>query len=283
VNCREFEEQISAAVDQQLKGSERALFDAHTNQCPPCRRAFEEEVQTKELIRTRVAVHHTPPALAAAIVDHLVVDQETPTAYRNEFWKILSSFLTPKFAFGLAIVSAATVILVTQPSLWFWQSAAPQGPDMDVMHQSHAGYEAMLGSGSKPQMVSSEPELVKSYFAGKTDFPVHVPSMKDCTLLGGGLNEVGGAKFANVVYQGHSGMIYLCQVCLETAMRGEKLSLSAEAKRDIQQTGWHKCTLSDGDALVLWSRGSTLCAAVAKMTPDDLAACLTSEEATPAW
>jgi hypothetical protein len=78
-------------------------------------------------------------------------------------------------------------------------------------------------------------------------------------------------------------MIYLCQVCSETAMKGERLRLPSNARRDLESTGWHTQMLPDGDVLVLWTRGATLCAAVAHMSSMDLMAILTSEEDSVHW
>lgn len=276
MNCKEFDENISAAVDRLLKDAEGALFEHHAKECPTCRRAFQEEVQTKMILLNRVKMFPVPPAATASIQDHLAFEPSGAPSRHIDLWNILVDTLTPKLAVSVAMAAALIVVVVTVPSLHFWTSPLAAAAVTDVIGQSHQNYEAILGGGLKPQMVSDQPDFVKSFFAGKTDFPVLVPSMKKCTLVGGGLNEVGGMKFAHVVYERNSDMIYLCQMCFESAMKGEKLRLPADAMHELEQTGWYVRKLPDGDALVLWSHGPTLCAALAGMSTDDLMTCLAS-------
>ncbi len=274
MNCREFEEHISAAVDSYLKPSDLALFEDHASKCPSCRRAYQDERQTKLLVQNRLHLQRTPEAVVAAILDRLDRDAHAPViAFRSRL------FTTPAWRPVLAVAAVVVAALIlARPGSTVWQPGVQDGGVPDVIHQTHEMYDAMIGGGWQPEMVSSQPDFVRSYFVGKTDFPVHVPAMRQCTLLGGGLEEVGGMKFAHVIYQGTSGMIYLCQVCSETAMRGERLQLPSNARTDLERTGWHTQTLPDGDVLVLWMRGATLCAAISRMPSDDLIAALTSEE-----
>ena len=224
-----------------------------------------------------------PAAVVASIGGQLAAEPSSIPLRRSDFLSILSDILTPKFAVSVAATAALVVVVLTVPSPNFWRSAPAQAAVTDVIGQTHANYEAMLGGGLRPQMVSDQPDFVKGFFVGKTDFPVLVPSMNKCTLIGGGLNEVSGMKFAHVVYERNSEMIYLCQMCFESAMKGSKLALPSDAKQDLEKTGWYVRKLPDGDALVLWSHGPTLCAALAGMSTDELMSCLvTAPVETPA-
>ncbi len=279
MNCREFEDQISAAVDRYLTGTERSLFDEHAKTCATCRQDFESERQTKELVQARLHLVHTPPAVLESIRVRLDSATVAPRFTVN-----LPLFRMPavRYAFGIAAV-VLVAFLFGRKGPTPWEPGITEGTVTDMIGHSHATYDAMIGGGWQPEVVSNQPDHVKGFFAGKTDFPVHILAPRNCTLVGGSLNEVGGTKVAHVLYKSSSGMIWVCQVCVETAMRGERLRLPVNARRDLEQTGWHTQTLPDGDALVLWTRGATLCSAVAHMPSEDLMAALTSENDPVRW
>jgi hypothetical protein len=282
VNCREFQESISAAVDRYLKGGEWRLFEEHASKCPHCRDEYEDELQTKTLIHRRIKIVQTPEALAASIVGQLGREESSMELLRRPWSDIIGVL----FARPLLIASvgiAVVVLIITQPAVRFWETSSEPAADTDIIRQSLANYRAMLTGDIKPQLVSSEPANLKEFFAGKTHFTIHVPEMKECTLLGGSLNDLGGEKVAHVMYRRDSGIVYVYQVCREMAMKGEKLSLSGNVRDELQRRGWFTKTLPNGDALVLWIRGGTLCTAVARMSSSDLVATLQSEENNKPW
>jgi hypothetical protein len=151
------------------------------------------------------------------------------------------------------------------------------------VRQSASNYEAVLKGEIVPQVVSDRPEYVRAYFKGKTGFPVFIPAMKECTLVGGTVNEYHGMRLAHVVYKHGLQFIYLYQACRESVMKGDTLHLSREAKNDLERTGWHCCTAPDGAAIVLWVRGRTICAAVAPMNSGHLMAHLAEADVPGAW
>jgi len=156
------------------------------------------------------------------------------------------------------------------------------GPN-DIIVQSISNYHAVLKGEFVPQVKSDKPEQVRTFFDGKTEFPVFIPVMKECTLIGGVVNDFHGMHLAHVVYKHGQQTIYLYQACRESVMKGDKLNLSPEVKTDLERTGWHCCTAPDGAAIVLWARGNTLCAAVSAMNGDHLMAHLVDGDIAGAW
>ena len=182
------------------------------------------------------------------------------------------------------ILSFAAVIYVLS------RQASPGGVESagfvsgsDIVRQSSSNYEAVLKGEIVPQVVSDCPDNVRTYFQGKTPFPVFIPAMKECTLVGGSVNEYHGMRLAHVLYKHGLQFIYLYQACRESVMKGDTLHLSREAKNDLDRTGWHCCTAPDGAAVVLWVRGRTLCAAVAPLNSQHLMAHLAEADVPDAW
>ena len=283
MNCKEFQEQISAAVDRYLKDNERRIFEDHAGQCPPCRHAYQNELRTKALVHAKLRMVHAPETLVASIVTQLGPNTVSAAGSAHQSWADLMAILVSRPVLVGSFALLAVALIVTQPSLRFWESTGKPTSERDVIQQSLANYQAMVEGSIKPQLVSSEPESLLEFFSGKTDFQVHVPAMKECILLGGSLNDLGGEKVAHVMYQRNSRMIYVYQVCREMAMKGEQLSLPANVQSELQRTGWFTQALPTGEGLVLWVRSGTLCTAVAQMSPTELVTILQSEEQRQPW
>jgi hypothetical protein len=179
----------------------------------------------------------------------------------------------PAVGFAFAFI-AVLLLLNDQPSEPTLSQAA--FASNDVVSQSLLNYAAVLAGRIKPH--SAEPAQLETLFSSITDYSVHVPKMKDCRLLGGVQSEFAGSTLAHLMYQHDTDIVYVYQTCLETVMKGERLSLSSEARNDLDRTGWYVQQHPDGRTVVLWKKGRTLCAAVARMNKETLLACLTSGE-----
>jgi hypothetical protein len=79
VNCLEFDQQITPAVDHYLESSEESSFNEHACCCLHCRRAYEAERITKELIHVYVRMVKIPDFVSRAIREHLKREVEDPS------------------------------------------------------------------------------------------------------------------------------------------------------------------------------------------------------------
>jgi anti-sigma factor (TIGR02949 family) len=282
VDCKEFQEQVSAAVDRCLTKEEMESFASHADKCPACNYEYQSESLTKSVVQNKAKMVRTPGLLVQRITEQLHSEKIAATKTEKSWWLTIFArpYVKPAIAFGVACV--AMLFLLT-PS-----KNTPNNPPThslitsNVIDQSLANYSAIVNGGITPQVASSEPANVMRLFTGKTDFPVVMPTMKDCRLVGGVLNEYSGAVLAHVVYKHDNDVIYMYQACLETVMKGEKLSLPPATTEELQRTGWSAATQPDGRTFVLWTKGPTLCVAVSRMNKADLIACLTSGESSSA-
>ena len=78
MNCQEFDQQITPAVDHYLDSSSESSFNEHAYCCSHCRRAYEAERVTKELIHVYVKMVKTPDFVSRAISEHLMREAEDP-------------------------------------------------------------------------------------------------------------------------------------------------------------------------------------------------------------
>lgn len=280
MECQEFLERVSAAVDRCLSKDEMGKVLDHVGRCPACRYEYEMEQITKAVIQARSGQVRTPASVVARVTEHLQQEggkRGTVPRWRSQPWP---SVLKPALAFAAAF--AAVALVLNFPS----EDPPLHGTSLDdVIQQSLANYSAVVRGTIVPELASNQPEHLRNYFTGKTEFEVQFPPMKDCTLLGGALNDYAGMKLAHIMYRQTKGIIYIYQTCWDEVIKGEKLKLSAAAQQQLEATGWFSESQPDGHSVVLWKKDRTLCSAVARMTPQELIACLTagSSGGHPSW
>jgi anti-sigma factor RsiW len=282
VNCREFQELISAAVDRYLSSDELELFLEHAKKCPPCQDEYDSEVTTKRIVQNRAKMVKTPVAVARMISDTIQRETAARSPHRRRWWQefLQKPFVKPALVLGAGAVVVA-LLLVDSPD--HPESLVHASlPGNDVLVQSFSNHLEVENGAIQPQLVSAEPERVRSFFTGKTGFPVLVRSMRECTLVGAVLNEHSGAPLAHIVYEHADQLIYVYQACWKTVETGEQLRLPAPVKSALEHTGMYTETRPDGRTVALWTEGETLCAAVARLDRDELLSCLSvSVPSTP--
>ncbi len=278
MNCKDFREYITDAVDAYLSEATMKQFLDHANACPPCRSEYEAEASTKRFVAMHAYMVDTPASVKNAILDRL--DEESvaaptpaPPSWFLRFVTLLRVRPTLAIAFGM-LALMIIVAQIIQPPV---RVAIAAGNN--VLLQSMENYRAVLAGNITPQVASSEPASVRKLFEGMTEFPVHVPKLRHCTLVGGALNAYGGTPLAHVVYKRGETLIYMYQTCWKTVQEGKNLMVPDQVKESLRRTGWYTERLGDGQTMAIWVRGGTLCAAIAQADPDELIACVTAEEA----
>ena len=274
MDCKTFQELISAAVDLRLTDGETAAFKEHGRLCPPCQYEYSAEAATKRVVEQHAHRAVAPDWVARNIKVHLQ-RKNTTSNYQSLLDLLQRPFVKPVIGFALAF---ASILILLKGSTSDSPVSQASLASNDVILQSLTNYRAVMDGQIKPQVMSGQPAQMESLFAGITDYSVHMPKMKDCTLLGAVKNEYAGTNLAHLLYQHDREIVYVYQTCLATVMKGDKLHLSDEAKDCLKRTGWFTESEPDGRTVVLWTKGRTLCAAVARMTKDDLVACLVSGE-----
>jgi anti-sigma factor (TIGR02949 family) len=272
VDCREFLENVTSAVDERLPADLKAAFAHHMTACPECGKEYRLEAAVKSLVRSRCRKMETPPGIKSRLTATL---SAAPTpAHNSSSW--LDFFRRPYIrpALGVAVAAVAVLFYALLPQ------NTPFSPG-NVIAQSLDNYQGVMSGRIKPQVVSDKPETVLGFFVGKTEFTVLVPKLKSCSLVGGVLNDYSGVPLAHVVYTHENDLIYMYQACWESVLSGEKLRLPDSVVSELKRTGWFVETVPDGNTVVLWCKGNTLCSAVSHMEKSQLVACLTEESYDP--
>jgi hypothetical protein len=265
VNCREFDEQITPAVDERLQANEVHAFREHAGQCPGCRRAYEAELFVKTFIRQRLHMVGVPGAVAAAIVDRIASDHSSGTP--------ISTLRQTPGSYRYLLAAAAVLFvayLVSSPFLSDHSSFS--GVRADVFAQSVVTYAGVLGGQTKPEIESTKPDVLQDFFEGKTAFPVRIHSVRDFTPVGAMMHETAGVPLAQVLYSGEGATVYVYQTCWRTVQAGRKLNLPDHILTTLRRGKSYAEENADGQTMVLWTEGRTLCGAVANMHKQHLLA-----------
>jgi hypothetical protein len=279
VNCPEFHERITAAVDSRLDSGEMAAFLEHASRCLPCRQSFVDERSIVAFVHQRVPRVCAPPDVVARIARRLREDAGASPSLLARAWR--ARLLRP--AVGFALACAAILVIVVRlspvsPTLSTSAAGYGSGSENDIIGQSVRNYHAVLKGDIVPQLVSEIPESLRAFFAARRDFAVFIPVMKECTLVGGSMDEYKGTPLAHLVYKHGDQTIYLFQACRETVHRGKMLRLPDDAWTALDRSGWYCGSTDEGDGVVVWVKEATICTAVARMPGEHLMAHLAAAD-----
>ena len=285
MNCNEYRALVSPAVDNRLLPDELVSFHEHGKKCIQCRNEYEGERLTKLVVGNKVKRMRTPERVMRQVSERLEQEGRASASVPalGKGWRAFFAMPAVKPALAFGITCIAVIVLLTLPNTP--PDTTSSTASLDFIQQSLSNYHSVIRGDIKPQLASSAPENLLTFFTGKTDFAVVLPKMKDCRLVGGVSNEYSGVKLAHVMYQHGNETIYMSQTCWETAQKSGKVRLPDDAKEELKRTGWFAKSFPDGSTMVLWTKNRTLCSAVAHMSKDDLIACLTDggNAGAPGW
>jgi hypothetical protein len=265
VNCQEFDERITPAVDQRLQADDVAAFREHAGQCPGCRRAYEAELAVKTFIRQRMHLVRMPGSVTASIIDRLgsTTSAGTPLSFIRE---------TPRSYRYMFAAAAVLFLAYLVSSPFLADHSFSSRMRADVFAQSVVTYAGVLGGQMKPEIESAQPEVLLAFFEGKTAFPVRVHNVRDFTPVGAMMHESAGVPLAQVLYSGEGATVYVYQTCWRTVQDGRKLNLPDHILTTLRKGESYVEENADGQTMVLWTEGRTLCGAVANMHKQHLLA-----------
>ncbi len=274
VTCHQFRRLITPAVDGRLQGEERAKFDHHARECAQCREQYELEAAVKLVIHRHVPRVKAPPALRDSIarqiramdVEHLLRDT------------LLSRFRT---FLKLPLLKPVAMIIVASAAIFVFVTMVRQvGPEegMNLASYTVQTHQALESGELVPQVVSADPDRVQGYLSRQANLSVIVPLLADFSLVGGLSDSYNGLRMAYVVYRRQDVLLSIVEMPLQEILHGKGLMLPLNVRNALLHTGWYADDRGNGDALVLWTRGTTLCAAVARLDRAALQAALGRRE-----
>src|SRR5262245_23313403 len=90
--CNQIRAQIGIYLDDELRDGERAAFEAHLQNCPPCKEVFERERLLMEEVRALQPLYLAPPDLREKVSQIIGSDSEpfvAPHTLRSRIHRVL--------------------------------------------------------------------------------------------------------------------------------------------------------------------------------------------------
>jgi hypothetical protein len=266
VNCKNFQDCVGEIVDKRLSEEETKEALQHATVCPQCERELHALQTCKKTLHEKVKRQSVPQDVYYSIVNK-TVNAPVP------------SLLSKMFGFSLnpAVAFVAIAVVAVAVYSFFFSTPSQIPDDANIIKQSIANYQAVIGGSFKPELISNH-ENVRSYLEKRAGFSVNVPKMTGCKSCGGILSLFKGIKLAHVVYHIGGETVYIYQANLDEAMSGEKIGVPREVKNELMKTGWYVKDLPEHKTVVLWEYKNTLCAAVSCMDKEKFIAMLSDKE-----
>jgi hypothetical protein len=276
VDCRGVQRFAGEAIDRSLPQDVAAEFQAHLEQCPPCRREVTLERVSKFLVQQYVRWVTTPRTAQSAVLGSLREEySRSETSALSYLGGMLPPhILVPVFMGGaVAFLFFALVRMPFQPT----HQATAHTAGNDIINLSFKNLALLKSGRLEPTLVSTIPESVGTYLQrADLQFTAHVPALADCGWCGGAITERGGIKQAHVIYGITSDLVYVFEVSWNDALSGGQLSMPPAARRGLAQSGWYTDPDYPGCSVVLWKTDEAVCVAVSTMNKGRLLSLLTT-------
>ncbi len=157
MSCEGFRSFVTAYVDGELTGEERAAFEAHVGECEACARSLADERGVVAAVGGSLPLYEVPPAFRSS-VGELVA---RPTRRPRGLW--------PAVAAALAAALVGMVLWLPRPANEMPRAASAFA---SLTADTHLRYSR----GQLPLEVASDsPETVSQWFEGRVSFHLELP------------------------------------------------------------------------------------------------------------
>jgi anti-sigma factor RsiW len=158
----------------------------HCRQCPECRRILEQENGFRGILRDRIKEQLAPNSLREMVLSVLAADKRhaEKTPKENKLHEKKS------FIVGVAGVLILLILSASYSFLSHRKVASP-APIVETLVQEHVSSKLK----EHPfDLQTADVGMLEGWFAGRVDFAVRVPRLKDTTLQGGHLCIIAGKR-----------------------------------------------------------------------------------------
>lgn len=266
VTCDQFRRLITPAVDGRLHVVRQHSFDRHARECQACREQYEIEAAVKQAVRRHLPRVKAPQALRDSITRQIRGTEGERRWHRTLGERLRGLVKLPFLLPVLVVLLACTAIAVM---VTMNRQGSPDERNNLVVHMLQA--HRLLESGVLlPDVMSADAEHVQSYLSSRTNVAVVVPLLAGFVLTGGRAETYEGLRMAHLVYRRGNAVASILEMHLEDILHSPGLALPLNIRNELMHTGWYSDDRENGESLVLWTRGTTLCAAIARMGRSDL-------------
>lgn len=204
MNCEEAQGLITALVDHELTGSERASIEEHLGACSSCQYIYSSQLALKNAVHEAGAGLKAPAALRERILHDPRVFRPRPTVF--ERLRTSRLYLRPALA-------VAVLILLVLPALYMMRPAAkPLSLSALEVHEKIIGGELSFIRGGSAQEIKET--LYRSVAGAFAPMTYDLTALK-LKAVGGTVREFDGRKVLVTIYEG-DGLMVTCYTFLGT-------------------------------------------------------------------
>jgi hypothetical protein len=270
MRCEEAQELITARVDNELDGAERAAIDEHLKSCADCATAYERENLLKRRVQVLARQVSAPVALRHAVEE--IKPVKTGAAMRISWQRYFGEAAFPIWRGAFATIMIAVIAVSV-----FYVERRPANDDSIAL--AAAQVHQSIVSGKTPlfravNLAAMRKEL--AHAVGDRFQPVVLDlSLVKLFPIAGFVQNLGGRDLLVTVYQG-DGPPITCFTFLGSETDAPK---SAERFFDSDR-GINYFSFSHDDLNgVLHREGDVICLLVSKMAPAELLSLLRGKTA----
>ena len=189
--CKQFSEQLSFYLDDELYGNDRIAFEAHLERCPACRGELKREQGFLDAIREARPLYQ-PPASLRARIEPIIAESSPERSAASEVMRAQrQSVLSPSFGAKITEKKALKyrwMALVAMIILALGAETIYLTRHKDAFPSNRTSEFALLAvdthlrhlRGVLPlEIVTSSPELISGWFSGKVPFGLKLPNYQE--------------------------------------------------------------------------------------------------------
>ncbi len=266
MNCKEFVELISSAVDERLEKETLKNFYQHTNVCKICRNVFELEKLTKNFIKTRIQSLQTPDYLKSRLISQIKSSDMSRSPI--QLWR--------NWYFAIPAIAAIIIYLIISSPTSHHYHTCPN--DNNIIHQAFNNFDAVIDGKIKPAFVTNNLSDLESFFKERVNYTVKIPKLRNCVLVGGTVSQFDEEKLSHVIFRHDDCIIYFSMADFRVVGGNKSLTLPQNAIDELINTGWYYADDHECCSVILCLKDGTLCIAAAEMKKNKLMAYLTDPE-----
>jgi len=196
VNCPEAQRLLHAYLDAELDVQNSLEIEQHLRVCRGCSHDYSNYLALRRAIREN-SLHFSPPERLQKCLRRLTGKRTTGIAQRIS-WRWLS------------VAAVLLLMLIGIGGVALWRSTSFSEHRL-LAQEVLAGQKRSLMDNHLVDLLSSDPQTVKTWLSGKLDFspPVIDLTPQGFSLLGGRLDYLDGRPVAAIVYKRGSHVITL--------------------------------------------------------------------------
>lgn len=268
MRCDEAQDLITALVDHELAGPERASIEEHLEGCSGCELVYRRELALKGEVQRTGSDLRAPAELREKIFHDPRVFAPKPTSF--EPVETARPYLRPALALALLILLILPVLYMMRPA------EEPLSLSALETHEKIISSEPSFISGESPEQIKET--LYRSVAGAFAPMTYDFSAMK-LKAVGGTVREFSGRKVLVTIYEGE-GLTVTCYTFL-----GTETDAPPEADRfydAVKKANFYSYSRSGINA-VFHREGQLICILVSKLPMPELLALAQSNAQSAAY